>query len=251
MIEKKVYYDVLEEIENLGREDKFSEKVESIYLGGSVARGDFTPGRSDIDIYVVLKERDEGLEEQFEEKLEDIEREHLSELKKVDPNPLGATFTSLEEIKQGQSFLGQGFEYRNFIRTGELLSGKDIKDKIPEPTREEEVKSAAEFLNKFEERYQAIEKKFTRKLFSSIFRVLSVLLNGSGIYVSSKEGIIKKCHDHFGHRSKLNSLLKDTLSLWKKWGSRELDKEEFCSLYRKYKKIMPIVYEIWHETTKK
>jgi predicted nucleotidyltransferase len=40
---------------------RYKSSVKTICAGGSFARGDFVPGRSDIDIYVVAENRKEKL----------------------------------------------------------------------------------------------------------------------------------------------------------------------------------------------
>jgi len=42
-----------------------SEKVVSVYAAGSYSRGDFVPGRSDIDIYVVTMVDDPDVEKEL------------------------------------------------------------------------------------------------------------------------------------------------------------------------------------------
>jgi len=53
-MEKQDYYVVVHEfISHL--EEREGDLV-SVYLGGSVARDNYSPGRSDIDIYIVVEE---------------------------------------------------------------------------------------------------------------------------------------------------------------------------------------------------
>ncbi|RLF01617.1 MAG: hypothetical protein DRK00_11105 [Thermoprotei archaeon] len=89
--------------------------VVSIYVAGSFARGDYMPGRSDVDIYVVLS-RDGGAFEGIRRRAREIEEKYLSEVRDYHPEPLGVSMTTLEEIRSGRSWLGIGWEYRIFQR---------------------------------------------------------------------------------------------------------------------------------------
>ncbi|MFP4051230.1 MAG: nucleotidyltransferase domain-containing protein [Thermoplasmata archaeon] len=242
MVEKrKSYHKVLEEIEDLCKKNPFSNHIISVYVAGSVARGDFVPGRSDIDIYAVVQERDEDVEGLFEEELERLEDEYLEEIKKIEP--LEVTFTDIEEVKKGDSFLGTGFEYHNFMNSAYVLYGEDIRDEIPQPTKDEERESAQRFLDAMEERSEYIPKRFTRKLFSSVFRTLSVFLCGRGIYVSSKEKVVEE-FQRISDLKELNESLEEVYALWETWAERDLTEDEFCGLYKNYQEIMSSLSEL-------
>ena len=94
---------------------EFGDAVVSIYVAGSFARGDYMPGRSDVDVYVVLS-RDGGVFEGIRRRAREIEEKYLSEVRDYHPEPLGVSMTTLEEIRSGRSWLGIGWEYRIFQR---------------------------------------------------------------------------------------------------------------------------------------
>jgi len=72
----------------------------------------------------------------------DLGQTMLKSVAAIHPSPVGISFTTLAEIKDGNSFLDSGCEYRNFINTGKLLYGEDIKSLLPVPTRKQEENSA-------------------------------------------------------------------------------------------------------------
>jgi predicted nucleotidyltransferase len=118
---KKDYLDAVNEFVKL-IDRKYGEMVEAVYVGGSVARGDFVPGRSDIDFYVVSKASNkEELQKKLNEEAKKLEAKYFKDLRYLHDEVIGATVTTLEELCKGCSFLGTGFEYQNFIKTGKLL----------------------------------------------------------------------------------------------------------------------------------
>lgn len=222
--------------------DKFEDKIVAIYAGGSFARGDFVPGRSDIDIYVVARENYKGqLQKSLDEEARKIETKYFDDLRCILDEVLGVSVTTLEEIQNGQSFLGSGFEYHNFIKTGRLLYGKDIKDHIPKPTREQEKKSAQRMLKKLSDFIKTqqeillnIDKenpdKLTRQAFATIFRSASIALCGAGMYVSGKQEIVTFFKQKYPNKRELGEILQNAFRLWKKWEMTRLDIKELKHL---------------------
>ncbi len=243
-MEKETYLKALDRIEEICEEKHFSEHIETVYLSGSVARGDFVPGRSDIDLYIVLDERDENIENSFRQQMNEVVDEYLQELKKYDPDGVSTAFTSLEEIENEETFLGAGAEYQNFIESAELLYGEDLKDEIPEPTKDEVNKSIEHYFDMMEVKYEQMRPQHTRKLFSSIFRTLSMLLTERGIHVSSKEKIVEKFEQAFEGRKELKEDLEEAYRLWELWGGRDLTQDEFCTLSKKCEKIISSIFEL-------
>lgn len=149
MVTKQDYLQVVDIIQSFCQRQH--PNIIALYLGGSVARGDFVPGRSDIDLYVVTANKDAALEASFMALAEELGQTKLRSVAAIHPVPVGISFTTLDEIKDGNSFLGSGFEYRNFIKTGKLLYGEDVKPQLPVPTREQEQNAATSALQQFQE----------------------------------------------------------------------------------------------------
>jgi len=218
---------------------KYAAKIKAIYVGGSVARDDFVPGRSDIDVYVVLRNGDKDeFQKSFKAEARRIEAKYFKDLKLVYGEVIGVAVTTLEEILNGKSFLGAGFEYRNFVDSGKLLFGEDVKRLIPKPTLYEERETARNALNQIYELVQKYEKmsvelvseiereRLTRQAFSLIFRTASIWLCGNGVYVSGKRGVAEAFRDKCSEERELCEIISEALRLWEKWTVAELSGEE-------------------------
>lgn len=225
---------------------KYSEEVKAVYVGGSVARGDFVPRRSDVDFYIVSKgDNKEELQKKLEEEVRKLETRYFKDLRHLHDEVVGATVTTLEEIQKGTSFLGTGFEYQNFIKTGKLLWGEDIKALIPKPTLKEQREDAQKFLQGLYELAQAWERMFkwfkwvplkiiprrnkgrwTRQAFSLIFRSATVMLCGDGVYVSGKEETTTAFKKKYPKEEELCNMISQTLIHWEKWKTRSLSDKE-------------------------
>jgi predicted nucleotidyltransferase len=153
------YYDAVNELIEVitGR---YRNSLKAIYAAGSFARGDFVPGRSDIDIYVVAENRKKELQRELQGEALKIEKKRFTDLRSIFDEVLGISVTTLKEIREGTSFLGLGFEYSNFIKEGKLVWGEDIKALIPEPSLEKQKESAKNYLGKVYEMVSNQEKYF-------------------------------------------------------------------------------------------
>ncbi|WP_353892860.1 nucleotidyltransferase domain-containing protein [Proteinivorax hydrogeniformans] len=230
---RESYFEALDEVKNICQ-IKFADEICSVYVGGSVARGDFVPGRSDIDLYIVLKSNE------IQNKLQ-LELEKIKSKEK----PISVAYTTKKEVIGGQSFLGSGFEYNNFIREGKLIYGQEIKDRIPKPTREEEIKTADQCLKFFEASYKDYEEEVIERYFSATFRTLCIVLSGKGIYVSSKKDVVTVCNKKFKDRKLLNEKINVIYDLWITWGRERLTQEQVCTLLKACDDIMPLIFDLW------
>jgi len=237
------YYDAVNELIEVitGR---YRNSLKAIYAGGSFARGDFVPGRSDIDIYIVAENRKEELQRELHGETLRIEKEHFTDLRAIFDEVLGISVTTLKEIREGTSFLGLGFEYSNFIKEGKLVWGEDIKALIPEPSPEKQKESAKNYLGKVYEMVSNQEKYFkwlkwipfvfvpktkkerwTRQAFNLIFRTAALFLGSKGAYISKKEDIVSSFRKHV-KEEKLRNIISHALSLWEKWKNEPLNNKE-------------------------
>lgn len=147
----------------------------------------------------------------------------LNDLIKFHPEPIGIALTTVDEIQTGKSFLGAGFEYHNFINTGKLLYGLDIKTLIPKPTREQEKASAKQALRGIcstintPSTYASEQNKDTiaYQSFSLIFRMARTALCGEGRYVSGKMGTTSAFHELYAQETKLCKIISQNYELWK------------------------------------
>lgn len=235
----KDYYDAVSELVDVISE-RYENRVKVIYAGGSFAREDFVPGRSDIDLYIVVEDREDEPERDLQCEALRIEKKYFEELRSVFDEVLGISVTTLREIQEGRSFLGAGFEYSNFIGEGKLLWGEDIKALIPRPPPGKQKESAKKYLDKVYEIASNQEKRFkwlkwipfkflprknkerwSRQAFSLFFRTAALFLGSKGIYVSKKEDIVSAFNRYTGEEEP-RDILTFTLSLWEKWKTESL-----------------------------
>lgn len=245
MVSEQTYSDVMEEVAALS-EQEFADTVTAVYVSGSVARGDFTPGRSDIDLYVVLDERNRSIEAEYRHHLDELEAEYLPELQQIEPDAVSVAFTSTPEIERGESFLGSGFAYHTFVENGHLLYGSDVRDRIQEPTRAEEIEAAQQVLESIEARATHLQDRVTREAFSTIFRTLCVFLGGHGVYVGAKEDAVEESTRLLDDQQVITDI-EQTYSLYEAWEQRSLTEDEFFSLIEKYRAIVPTIIDIWRD----
>lgn len=153
------YYNAVNELIEVITE-RYGNSLKAIYAGESFARGDFVPGRSDVDIYVVVSNGKEELQRDLQGEALSIENRYFGKLKSILDEVLSVTVTTLREIREGRSFLGAGFEYSDFIKEGKLLWGEDIRVLIPKPPPEKQKESARNYLDKIYTMVSSQEKRF-------------------------------------------------------------------------------------------
>ena len=227
-----------------------ADQIVSIYLGGSVARGDFTPDRSDIDIYIVLRERNPAVERAIAEAARQIEAQRFSVLLRYNPEPLSVTFTSLEEIDNERSFLGAGFEHQGFVTTAKRLWGEDIVPRIPATPDERSLDIAQFALNMLQALVQAqdsmqVTPELAGFLFSPIFRAAAIGLGGQGQFVGSKHATVAAFAASYPEQAALNTALGRSYALWQQWATRDLSDEETRELAQLCKDFVAGAYALW------
>jgi predicted nucleotidyltransferase len=247
---RKDYYDSVSELIALVTEKHESEII-AIYAGGSFAREDFVPARSDIDVYVVVKNGSEELRNFLERKAEEVERKYFNNLRPILGEVLSIAVTTLEDVQSGRSFLGAGFEYSNFMDKGRLLWGTDIKPLIQAPLPEKQKESAKEYLGKVYGMVSKMEKSFvwlrwipfrilprsskerwTREAFNLTFRTTALFLGSKGVYVSRKEDIALAFQKMCADEENLCTVISFASSTWEKWKTNSLSDKETKQLLK-------------------
>jgi predicted nucleotidyltransferase len=252
---RRDYFDAINELVEAVTK-KYVDKVKAVCAGGSFARGDFVPGRSDIDLYIVVQGQKEEIQMSLQREALDVEKKHFENLKPYLDQVIDVSVTSLQEMQEGKSFLGAGFEYSNFIKEGKLLFGEDIKAFIPKPSEEEQKESARKYLAKVYEMISNQERTFkllnwvplrvlprkskerwTRQAFNLIFRSAAVFLGSNGVYVSSKEDIAY-AFKRLVKKEEPCSIISSASSLWEKWKTEQLNDKETRQLLENSSKFV-------------
>ena len=250
MLSRIDYFKAVDEVVKYCRNSTHRENLITIYLAGSMARGDFSPGRSDIDMYLVLKDRNQEFEEELANKAKEITSRYLVSLLEVVPRPITCQVTTLDEICQGRSFLGKGFEYHNFATTAKLLYGTDIRAMIPKPTRAQEKEMAKNALLGTYEIVQGSEVQEPNEdhagaIFSTIFRTAAIVLCGSGRYVSGKQETVQAFKEFYEQEKDMCNVIAESYCLWQEWEKYPLTRGEFVALCDLCEKLVVRLCKVW------
>ena len=212
-----------------------SGDIEAAYIGGSVARGDFVPGRSDIDVYVVCKVTTANVHCKLAPIVDQIANRWLPDLFQIVPQPISLALTSMDDIHQGKTFLGAGFEYHNFLNTGKLIVGHDVRHLLVKPTREQELilakqtieSSNREILEKIEASESIPSESQLYAFFSTAFRCAAIFLCAKGQYVAAKKETVETFHRLYGKSQKsLCTALRALYDFWLQWAQKPLESED-------------------------
>lgn len=178
------------------------DNIISVYLGGSVSRGDYIVGSSDIDIYVVCDIEDNKLNFPFEKFVQNIASEILSEIKNWYPDVVSIAFTGYKDVKNGTSFLGKGADYYLFKDSAKLIYGTEIRDEIIKTDHEQNKKIAQEVLKQLKEIVnqnipeELITRYFIRGVFGTVFSAVHCALVFNGVYLRGKEELVKELYKY-------------------------------------------------------
>ncbi len=187
----KDYYDAVNElIDKITK--KYKDKICAIYAGGSFARGDFVPGRSDIDLYIVVEGREEQFQKDLQNAVSKIEKKYFKELSPVFGKVLDKVYKLIPNLEKK-------FKWLKWIPF-KLVSNKN-------------------------------KLRWTRLSFCLIFRTAAVFLGSKGISVSKKEDIVSTFTRHIKEK-KLCEIISNALLLWEKWKTESLKDKEVKKLIR-------------------
>lgn len=225
MVSKGDYDKAVDEFVNSIR-DRLGEKIVSIYAAGSYTRGDFIPGRSDIDIYVVTKVNEPNIEKELQLYVNDVVKKYLQDVKTVQTDVISIASTSLEDMKTGKSWLGIRWEYYVFTRESRLLYGEDIRPLIPRPSLQAIYASAQDVLKSM----VFSRRKFVYYVFSMIFRMLAIFLSMREVYVAAKLDVLREFSRLYPDEKGAVSAVQRAYELWNVWRGRDLDDREISEL---------------------
>lgn len=174
------------------------DNIVSVYIGGSISRGDYIVGASDIDIYVVCNIEDNNLKASFENYVKNICNEFLLEIKSWYPDVVSIAFTTYKGVKDGTSFLGKGADYYSFNDFAKLIYGSEIRNEIIKTDDDQNKKISEESLKQLKEIIsqdvpeELITRYFIRGVFGAVFSAVHSALVLKGVYVRGKELLVKE-----------------------------------------------------------
>lgn len=220
---------------------KHIDNIISVYLAGSVSRGDYMVEASDIDIYVICKDQDSNLNNSFDSYVQNIAREFLAEIMNWYPDVVSIAFTTYEAVKNGSSFLGKGADYYSFIDSGKLIYGVEIKNEIIKTDDEQNREIAEQVLKQLKEIVnQDIPKELTtryfiRGVFGLVFSAVHSLLVIRGIYLRGKEELVKELFKY----DKVNGeKMQAIYALWLEFAEDTLTEEDKLSLVKVVREVV-------------
>lgn len=250
MLNKNDYLVAINGFIDYMKNEDIENRIVAMYLGGSVARGDFSPGRSDIDIYIITNFEDTELENKLLTKAIEISDLHLGELKKTCDNPFTVAFTTIDSIKNGSSWLGIGPEYYSFVENSKLLFGKDVRYLIPTPSieliKQISIQATQALLTGIQEMPEPTIEEcnkdyITKGMFEMIFSSMHFMLSNIGIYERGKMQMVadfqKVCTD-----AGLKEICLHTKDLWNQFETRSFDDVEIKKLIDEGKKFLSLGY---------
>lgn len=226
-----IYIDFINDITNLLPEIDKENNIVAVYLGGSVSRGDYIVGISDIDIYIVVNNNKNT--DEINLSIQDIAKHKLDELLSWCPDGVTVAFTTYNEIKEGKSWLGSNSEYYSFQETGKLLYGKEIKHEISKPIESDIIQASQQAIDKLKQIVQQDisnvnkDKYFVRCIFGTVFSAMFFYLCCNKIYVRGKE---KVTYEFGVVNPPFSETAKKILHLWNIYGQRQLTESEVNNL---------------------
>ena len=222
------YLDFVNEIVHSISDIDRGQNIVSVYLGGSVARGDYVVGASDIDIYIVVKSIENTNE--IDSGIQCIAKCRLhEELLSWCPDGVSVTFTTYNDIKTGRSWLGSVSDYYSFQETGKLLYGKEIRQEIVKPTESEIILLSKHAIDQLKQIVRQDKspinknKYFVRNIFGAAFSAMFFYLCCNQIYIRGKEKIVldfQKLIPDYAEDAK------EIFCIWNHFCQRKLNEEE-------------------------
>lgn len=240
------YERALDAIESLCDRTTFSGRITVVYVSGSVGRGDYTPGRSDLDLAVLLTERDSAFEEVFLTEIDRIIDQFLPELVGISPTPIDVTFAEKGAVLEGERTIRDAFYHRQLQSTGRLLYGTDLRDDLPTPTAEQLHADSLALHFETRQSVRAVPNQFIRQCFVDVFSTLEVILIGRGTVVSSKEQLIEAAYVEFESEPGTLDQLDTVYGLWTNWINGNFDGENVAELVERYPELMGDLLAFWY-----
>lgn len=247
------YWKVIDEFRDYVSSNNF-DNIYAIYLGGSVARDEFIPNRSDIDLYVITTKKDETIENNLLSQARLLVNINLPKLVQNCEDPISVSFTLLEELKNGTSWLGYGLEYYSFIKTSKLIYGEDIKLLLSEPNAEQSKELAQKYMTMLTENINLqnfdsvpidILNTHIRDVINAVLKSIEFSLAYNGIYVTYKNDLLTKCSERFYVYEELLDKVKYIYSIKELLYHRNLTEEEIVDTYNFGKDIILYLNRIY------
>lgn len=222
--------------------------IYSIYLGGSLSRDDYIIGISDIDIYFIVEKRNSEIEKHIEDIAKSLTSRYLNDLVSWCPDGVTISYTTYEDVISGTSWLGYGSEYFSFVKTANLLFGKDIKSLLIKPSVDTIKQTALSSLFALKEitsqeiNCYNVDKYTIRGVFGTVFSASHFYLSYKGIYVRNKNSMVDKICEL--RLEELSKYIKNLYSLWNIFGKRDLTPEEKKALLNSGKNYISLLCEL-------
>jgi predicted nucleotidyltransferase len=220
-LKREDYFQAVDEVVNYIKSINLEKWIIAAYLGGSMGRGDFIPGQSDIDIYIVTEEENSVKEKLIADIALDTAIERLPYLADICDNPITIAFTTIDAIKSGNSWLGVGPEYFSFCETSKLILGEDIKKFIPIPS-DEQIKSVSKqglqvlkdmLKNAPEPIIEDNVDYILKGVVELAFSAMHLMLSFKGNYCRGKKEIVEE-YMKVSRNDTLNKICEKSLNMW-------------------------------------
>jgi predicted nucleotidyltransferase len=216
--------------------DKLGDKISSIYVVGSYARGDFIPGRSNIDLFIVVKggvDEVVRIQKQLEPYAAQLNEKYLSDVGwTLNKGALGLYYTNFDGALD--FYVDDAWEYHLLMRESKLLYGEDIRPRIHKPDPQKVSKIAQDALKCFNTFVQSRDcvsyEKCIPLLFGLIFKTLALYLSTIGVYVGGKQDVLRAFKRLHPNETEAIKNAERAYGLWVTWGQRDLEEREVFEL---------------------
>jgi len=205
LITKQDYRNSIQALISRLNQLELKDSILAVYIGGSVSREDYIPGRSDIDIYVVMKSYDMNIEKELNNIGLELTIKYLKNINETCGESFSFSFTTLNDIKNNKSWLGLGSEYHCFVKNALIIYGKDIKYHLKKPTDKEVCSYSNKAMNNLlnyikHNPIPEINKNnlnsILRGVFGATFSAIHFLLSSKGYYIRGKVDMFNLLYDN-------------------------------------------------------
>lgn len=212
------------------------KEILTIYLSGSVARGDYKIGFSDIDIYVVTKYNNRSFSD-IQTVTENLTHCYLPEMTNWYPDCVTIAYESHENIINGKTWLGMGSYYFSFIESAKLLYGENIKGLLKKPEDFDIQKTSKDILTQLSEVFKQDfsipkDKSSYRGLIGNFFTGLHFFLALNGVFARDKFAMLSNLAENYPEYKEIADFMR---KLWESDDFLDISDEKFDCLLEKVK----------------